>query len=406
MEPVNPSICLGFGNKNIELFCIVFAYSYLCSQKCIKNDIIAFVMKKILLMAAVALMAAMNGWAQQLKVLDSEGTPVPYASVLNPKGEYIGITDMEGVVADLKGENDIVITHVAFKTKTLKPSGKNQVVVLEDADYDMPEITVQPKPYIYVQTYYRMFFCSSKDGMYYYRAGLTDNTYDIGQKTVKGSTDATSKAKNAFLKSVLGMIGTVFDQHSRIKAKSFEERIIEHNKAAKVEFKEVAPGRQIITDFKGTIGSVVDDMADHQRRYSFDSHKLFLHRLEAEGNDKKLKKKNKRGEKRKNEEDSDYYLYSIDENGKYGPEDLVMFQNVSSYDYASDGDEYDHIVIGMQVFTTDRAYVTKDELKERKKANKMKISYANIRQFERDHNIPALAPAIQEQLNNLWKAGD
>ena len=54
----------------------------------------------------------------------------------------------------------------------------------------------------------------------------------------------------------------------------------------------------------------------------------------------------------------------------------------------------------------DRAYVTKTELKDRKKANKMKLNYANIRQFERDHNIPALAPAVQQKLNELWKADD
>ena len=60
----------------------------------------------------------------------------------------------------------------------------------------------------------------------------------------------------------------------------------------------------------------------------------------------------------------------------------------------------------MQVFTTQRAYVTKDELKQRKKDNKIKMTYANIRQFERDHNIPALVPALQKKLDELWKVSD
>ena len=78
-------------------------------------------------------------------------------------------------------------------------------------------------------------------------------------------------------------------------------------------------------------------------------------------------------------------------------------QNMTQWDTEDDG-KTEHIIIAMQVFSTDRAYVTKTELKDRKKANKMKLNYANIRQFERDHNIPALAPAVQQKLNELWKA--
>ena len=99
-------------------------------------------MKKFLLIVAVAWMAAVNGWAQRLQVLDSEGNPIPYASVLTPQAEYIGITNLEGVVDDVKGAKDITITHVAFKTKNVKPDGKDVVVTLEDADFDMPEITI------------------------------------------------------------------------------------------------------------------------------------------------------------------------------------------------------------------------------------------------------------------------
>ena len=60
----------------------------------------------------------------------------------------------------------------------------------------------------------------------------------------------------------------------------------------------------------------------------------------------------------------------------------------------------------LQVFTTDRAYVDKEELKKLKKENKMKMSYQNIRNFEKAHKIPALLPTIQKKLNELWKADD
>lgn len=360
-------------------------------------------MKKFLMMAAVALMAATGALAQRIQVVDSEGNPVSYASVLNPKAEYIGITDLEGVVPDLKGAKDITVTHVAFKTKTVKVSGKDLVVTLEDADFNMPEITVQPKPFIYVQTYSRLYIYNSKEGIMYYRAGLTDNTYDTAKKTVAGKTAAVSKAKKAILKTLFGMLSPVLNQHCQIQPKTFEERMQKHAKECQVKFTEVAPDRQTITDFKGTIGSVIDDMSDHQRRYSCNFSELYMHELEAKGKDKEVKRINKATEKVSNSEDADYFLYHIDDNGHYGPEDFIMSQYMSSWDREEDGKNV-HWILALQVYSTDRAYVTKDELKQRQKANKMKMNYANVRQFERDHSIPALVPAVQSKLNELWKS--
>ena len=365
-------------------------------------------MKKILLLCAAAMMAAVGASAQQLKVTDSEGNAVAYASVMNAKAEYIGITDLDGVLADVKGAAEVIVTHVAFKTKNVTLNGKDTVVVLEDADFDMPEITVEPKPFIYVQTFYRLYIYTSEDGIFYYRAGLTDNTYDPAKKTVKGKTEAASKAESALLKTLFGMVGVVFNDYSQIKPKSFEERMMEHGKASKVKFTAGGQAGQTISDYKGVIGSVTDDMADHLRRYSYDSYKLFLHNLEAKGREKDLKrleKKVERNEKRKNKVESDYFLYRIDDSGHYGPEDFVMSQNMSSWDEEEDG-KTKHYIIAMQVFCTDRAYVTKDELKERVKRNKMKMNYQNIRRFEQDHHIPSLPAAVQQKLSEIWKAGD
>ena len=66
-----------------------------------------------------------------------------------------------------------------------------------------------------------------------------------------------------------------------------------------------------------------------------------------------------------------------------------MLEDLTSYDEEEDGKNVHHIN-GMQVYTIERAYVTKEELKQRKKANKMKMTMQNIKQFERQHNIPPL----------------
>ncbi len=362
-------------------------------------------MKKILLMAVAAMMATISALAQQIQVKNSDGNAVPFASVLTTNAEYIGVTDLDGILSDVKGASEIIVSHVAFKTQQTKVQKTGtQVITLEDADFGLDEITVSPKPLVYVQTYYRMYMYNEKDGIGYYRVGITDNTYDRSKKKVSASTNHVAKAKYGIIKTVLGMFGSFFDKYSEIKAGTFEDRMVEWGKDVKIKFTDEGPGKKRISDFKGTVGYVTDDVSDHLRRFSYNSTLIYLHRLEAKRNSKKLKKKEKREAKKKNKNETDFQLYQIDDNGNYAPEDFIMKENIESWDEEdeNDGKSY-HNIFCIQVFSTDRAYVTKEELKQRKKANKIKMSYANIQQFERDNGIPAVAPVVQQKLSNLWK---
>ena len=359
-------------------------------------------MKKILLTIIAVVLAVISVQAQRLEVVDSDGNGVAYASVLNSDAEYVGITDLDGVVADLAGCTDITITHVAFKSKRVKINGDNVRVVLEDADFDMPEIVVSPKPYVYVQTYYRMYYYSGKDGIIYYRTGVTDNVYDLEKKKLSASTSHMSKAEYGLIKTVMGMFGSLFDRQSRISTQKMENRLISRGKAVQLKITDAGPHKKNIIDNKGTIGHITDDMDSHQRYFAYNTHILARHLLEAEGDAKSLEKKKKRDEKKKDRKDMDFCIYHIDDAGNYAPEDLMVMQYMSSWDEVEEG-ETDHVITALQVFSTDRAYVTKDELKKRKKDNKIKMNYANIQQFERDHNIPALAPSVQQKLDELCK---
>lgn len=356
-------------------------------------------MKKVLLWMA-ACMVAISTKAQKIEVVDSDGNAVPYASVLTADAEYIGITDLEGVLADAKGEKNVTISHVAFKPKDVKLNGKDVRVTLEDADYNLEEIVVQPKPLVYVQTYYRMYVYSEEDGIIYYRAGLTDNAYNPQTKKVSASTSHIAKAKKAYIKTVVGLLGGLLDQLSHIKPAKLEERLMKRGKDMGMTITDMAPGKKRIADKWGTVGYITDDKEAGLRRFSYDFHNLYLHYLESKGMDKELAKKKKRDEKKKNRTETDYYVYQIDENGNYGPEDFVMLEDLTSYDEEEDGKNVHHIN-GMQVYTTERAYVTKEELKQRKKANKMKMTTQNIKQFERQHNIPPLPASVQKAIEGM-----
>lgn len=356
-------------------------------------------MKKYLLCLAACLIA-IGAKAQKIEVVDTDGNGIPYASILTPDADYIGVTNLEGILSDAKGAKDITVSHVAFKTKRVKLDGKDVRITLEEADFSLEEITVEPKPFIYVQTYYRLYIHNEEDGIIYYRAGLTDNCYDPKKKVVTAKTSHISKAKMAIIKAIVGMLGSALDELSQIKAEKVEDRILKKGKLMGMTITDVAPSKKRIDDKWGTLGYITDDKDSGLRRFSYDFHKLFMHYMEAKGMDKELAKKKKRDEKKKNRTETDYSVYQIDENGNYGPEDFVMMEDLTNYDVEEDGKTV-HSINGMQVYTIERAYVTKEELKLRKKQNKMKMTLQNIKQFEQQHNIPPLPASVQKAIDGL-----
>lgn len=115
-------------------------------------------MRKILFLVTAAILAAMSATAQRIRTIDKDGQPVPYVSVMTTDAKYIGVTDIDGYIADVKGADTISVNHVAYKPKLYKVNGKSGSITLEDADFGLPEIVVKKKPYVYVQSYYRAYF--------------------------------------------------------------------------------------------------------------------------------------------------------------------------------------------------------------------------------------------------------
>jgi len=50
---------------------------------------------------------------------------------------------------------------------------------------------------------------------------------------------------------------------------------------------------------------------------------------------------------------------------------------------------------------TDRGYLSKEQVKQTKRDNKVKLSYDYLQQFEHQHHIPALAPEVLARMQEL-----
>ncbi|MCR4922269.1 MAG: hypothetical protein K5945_11285 [Bacteroidaceae bacterium] len=359
-------------------------------------------MKRFILFSVVVLSFSAGVQAQRIEVVDTDGKAVPYAKIYDGNAECIGMTGLNGVLADAKGVGEITVTHVAFKSKEVKLSGQDIRVTLEDADFELGEITVSPKPLVYVQTYYRMFMYDDEDGIIFYRAGLIDNYYDKDDKKLKSSEEHISKGLfGAVTKTLNIMFGPVLKAQSRIRMGRIEESLLKSGKDIQLKITPTAPDRKNVSDYKGLVGTITDDQNAGQRRFAIDAALMKLHHFEANGDTKAVEKREKRNSRKQDKEKTNFIIYNIDSDGNYAPEDFVMKENSHTYDTEEKGKKV-HTIIGMQVFSTDRAYVTKDELKQRRKANKIKMTYQNIQQFERQHNIPLLAPVVQAKLDKLW----
>lgn len=353
-------------------------------------------MVRFLMMVAVAMLTAVSAQAQKIQTVDKDGQPIPYASIISEDGNIIGTTDLNGILDDVKGAEVVSITHVAYQPKKVKV-GQGGRVTLEDADFGLPEITVTKKPLVYAQTYYRWIFLSDdpETKICYYRAGVLNNSYDRKTKKLSKDEDHISACNIGVLKTAINMILNNHKGIGALNPKKVEDRLKENFKEIGLTFSPNGPGKQRITDKYGVVGSVNDNYDKGERRYSLESHKMMLHLTQATGSDKKKAKSEKKEARKKNRVDQDFLVYRIDDEGNYAPEDFVMGQYSTSYDDEKDNG---HVVILFQSFTTDRAYVTKDELKKIKKENKMKMTYQNLLDFERAHKIPAVPSDLGKRI--------
>jgi hypothetical protein len=355
-------------------------------------------MKHIFL--SLLVMMAATATAQKMQTVDKAGQPVPYASILNENGDIVGTTDINGVIKDVKGAKTVSITHVAYQPKQVTVTD-GAVITLDDGEFGLPEVTVTKKPLVYAQTYYRILYICDREEtpIYYYRTGVIDNSFNRKEKESSMDEDHYSVANKGLFKTVLNVfLGGYIKRIAGLKMNKVEDRMKKKYPELNIAFTPDGPAKHVITDKYGQVGIVTDNHDKGERRYSYEAHELFKHHINEVGSDKKKTKVEKREEREKNREEQSFIVYRIDEDGNYTPEDFVMQQLLDSYD---DIKYNGHTTIFMQIFTTDRAYVTKDELKERKKANKMKMTFQNMKDFERTHNIPPLPEALQKRIEEL-----
>ena len=349
------------------------------------------------------LVSALLMQAQRLQVIDSDGNPIAYVCVTNERGALVGSTDTEGWLEDAKGNAVLNLSHIAFEDMTIRLADVvNGRVVMKDVDFNLPDIEVKPKELAYVQTYYRLIYFDD-DGPIYYRGGVIDNAYEFAKEKTQSKTRSLSRGENGLIRFLIStLVGRYIDKLGQIQKESTYQRLLRYQTEGKLSIAEDVAGRQIVSDTVSVLGYIDTDTIARQRTTSFNMWAYNDH-VKATKEAAKAAAKGKQPKEKKDKsmtEDLYYEVYRIDSEGRSRIDDFVMRQLQVIGQRESNGNQF---MIFLQAYTTDRDYVDKKEYKQLRKDNKVDMEICELKQFEQAHNIPALAPNVQMQIDKLFE---
>lgn len=346
------------------------------------------------------MMTALNVQAQKIQVVDADGYGIPLVSVLSESGVLIGTTDLDGVLANVKGAEKVALTHVAYKPQLVTVASlQDGRITMESVDYGLEQVDVKPKPFLYVEYYYRAFSYID-DSLRVYSAGIIPVAHEISKK-YEGRTRGVWSFGGAANKALTWNTQDMEDiaEKSALTAvtpieKSFRESS-QYQERYKTSVVPDGENRWLIRNPEEVLGHIVH--ADGLSVTTIDAGRSQIYGNKANGEEKKAKR----------QEYVNYtYQYTevfkLDEDGKVQPEGFVMEQN----HWEQDTKKGRRITI-LYLYATDKAYMDEAEFKVRRKAlskgREGDMTLGELAEYERTHNIPALAPEQQGAIQKLKK---
>ena len=357
-------------------------------------------MKRFLWMATVLLIVATSAKAQKITTVDTDGNVIPLVSVMTESGVMIGTTDIHGVLADVKGAKKVAVSHVAFKPQVVNVATlQDGKIVMEEVDYSLAEVVAKPKPYLYMEYYFRGF-SYIEDSLRTYAAGIIPVIHEI-QDNYKGKTRTLWSYGGAANKALSWNVQSLEFMAEKGARQAATPIMIAAQKNPKFsDYYKVSVEQQddkhwVIQNPEGIVGHFHLD--DGLYRGTIDGSKMQIYANKANGEDRMARSRE--------EKDYDYQyseVFKIDEDGNVPSGNLVMQLD----HWALDTKKGRRITI-IYLYAADKGYMDEDEFKARSK--ELNKGYAGdmplkeLEAYEQAHNIPPLSPVQKETINALKK---
>jgi hypothetical protein len=360
-------------------------------------------MRKTIILVAVAMMTAISAKAQKVEVVDANGNGIPLVSVTTEDGVFIGKTDLNGVLADVKGAQKVGLSHVAYKPQLVTVASLAEGrVTMEDADFGLDEIVVTPKPYIIVEYYFRGFRYIG-DSLRAYGAGIMPVAYEISKKykpkTRYMSSNGTFANKATIWHSAeIGNKTTAIAKHV---VRPMTEKWMMRDTVQQVYGLTVTKdgdNRWRVDNPKGKVGQVVHDGG---RTYTtLDAGRMQRYQDEKQGNKKLMKK---RQEKDYAYEYADIYRLPGEDDGDI-PDLARLVMTMHHWELNSGKGRQRDIYYAYVVthYYADEAEF-KARCKELNKGRASNMTLEELQAYEREYNIPALEASQLRAIQALKK---
>ena len=355
-------------------------------------------MKRTFAIIAVVMMTALSVQAQKITVVDDDGHGIPLVSVSTEDGTLIGTTDLNGVLANTKGAAKVVVTHVAFKPQVVSVASLTDGrIQMEAVDYGLEEIVVRPKPYVYMEYFFRGFSYID-DSLRTYAAGIIPVAHEIsnGYKGKTRNVWSHGGAANKALVWNVSDLALTAEEGAKRACRSIETLVRRSERFKdyyKVSMEKDGEKRWILKNPEGEVGQFLHD--DGVYRATLDGGKMQIYANKVNGEEKM--------QKRREEKNYDYQyteVFNLDDEGLIQPYNFVMLLCHWEHD-SSKGRK----ITLLYLYAIDHSYMDYDEFKARSK--ELNKGYSGdmpldvLEEYARAHNVPDLAPAQLQAIQEL-----
>lgn len=344
---------------------------------------------KIFTILFILLFMSLNVSGQAVLLDRTTGQRISYAQILNDKGAVVGTTDIDGnLPQDLKDEN-VTIQHIAYNPKNVKSVlfEKDTPIYLTPIEYQLNAVTVtaENREYIYLRTYFRSYQLNDSS-MKYFRDGYLDFFIDTKHKDAeKFVVKVRNFQNNSLIDKDKERANTVVDKYiytPALDGLTLMETL--KNEGWKYNTDSIESGLHL-NDIVG--GAIRIDTIQKVLRVEYDV-------LATKG--KKPKTLFGYTTRLENFYQTENYIYNSEYQSYL---DLINRKSYRKLFFSHEKDSKEQMIeIIDELYVLEHKYITKDEMKQYKKAFKSKSNEFQVEWNVDNTIVTPLAPQLEQIL--------
>lgn len=344
---------------------------------------------KIFTILFILLFMSLNVSGQAVLLDRTTGQRISYAQILNDKGAVVGTTDIDGnLPQDLNDEN-VTIQHIAYNPKNVKSVlfEKDTPIYLTPIEYQLNAVTVtaENREYIYLRTYFRSYQLNDSS-MKYFRDGYLDFFIDTKHKDAeKFVVKVRNFQNNSLIDKDKERANTVVDKYiytPALDGLTLMETL--KNEGWKYNTDSIESGLHL-NDIVG--GAIRIDTIQKVLRVEYDV-------LATKG--KKPKTLFGYTTRLENFYQTENYIYNSEYQSYL---DLINRKSYRKLFFSHEKDSKEQMIeIIDELYVLEHKYITKDEMKQYKKAFKSKSNEFQVEWNVDNTIVTPLAPQLEQIL--------